>query len=168
MVSKQVQAVKRGKHPRDESDPFPHLYPLSIPFHGGSAGNIIPQRAEMVGTVRSFDPAIRDMLQGRVVAVAEGIAASYGATATVKYRRMFPPVVNHEHETELAVRVASVVVGPGNVQADKPPLMGSEDFAFMLERRPGNIMLIGGGATAALHAATGTVTNMTQRSSHRD
>ena len=120
-------------------------------FHGGSAGNIIPQRAEMVGTVRSFDPAIRDMLQGRVVAVAEGIAASYGATATVKYRRMFPPVVNHEHETELAVRVASVVVGPGNVQADKPPLMGSEDFAFMLERRPGNIMLIGNGATASLH-----------------
>ncbi len=120
-------------------------------FHGGSAGNTIPQRAEMVGTVRSFDPAIRDMFQSRVVAVAESIAASYGATATVKYRRMFPPVINYERETELAVQVANVVAGPGYVQADKPPLMGSEDFAFMLERRPGNIMLIGNGATASLH-----------------
>ena len=120
-------------------------------FHGGGAGNVIPQRAEMVGTVRSFDPAVRDMLQSRVVAVAEGIAASYGATATVNYRRMFPPVVNHSRETELAVEVASLVAGPGNVRADKAPVMGSEDFAFMLERRPGNIMLIGNGATASLH-----------------
>lgn len=120
-------------------------------FHGGGAGNVIPQRAEMVGTVRSFEPAVRDMLHRRVVAVAEGIAASYGATATVNYRRMFPPVVNHPQETGLAVGAASRVAGPGKVQADRTPLMGSEDFAFMLERRPGNIMLIGNGATASLH-----------------
>jgi amidohydrolase len=120
-------------------------------FHGGSAGNIIPQTAEMVGTVRLFDPGVRDMLQKRVTDLAEGIAASYGATATVSYRRMFPPVINHVKETELAVQVARSFAGHGKVIADRPPIMGSEDFAFMLERRPGNIMLIGKGDTAGLH-----------------
>ena len=120
-------------------------------FHGGSAGNIIPQRAEMVGTVRSFDPQVRDMLQKRVTALAEGIAASYGAAATVNYRRMYPPTINHPGETKLAVQVARSIADAGRVDANRTPLMGSEDFAFMLERRPGNIMLIGNGNTASLH-----------------
>jgi hippurate hydrolase len=120
-------------------------------FRGGSAGNVIPQTAELRGTVRSFEPEVRDLLQRRVTEIAQGIAASYGAVATVDYKRLYPPTVNHPKETAFAVSVAQAVAGEDNVDADKTPLMGSEDFSFMLEERAGNIMLIGNGDTASCH-----------------
>jgi amidohydrolase len=120
-------------------------------FRGGSAGNVIPQTAEIRGTVRSFEPEVRDLLQRRVTEIAQGIAASYGAVATVDYKRLYPPTVNNPKETAFAVSVAQAVAGKDNVDANKTPLMGSEDFSFMLEERPGNIMLIGNGDTASCH-----------------
>jgi hippurate hydrolase len=119
----------------------------------GNAGNVIPQSAEMGGTVRTFDPAVRDLIETRVNAIAENVAQAYGATAAVTYRRMYPPVVNHDDQTSFAVSVARSLVGDGNVNGSMEPLMGSEDFAFMLEARPGNIMLIGNGDTAPVHDA---------------
>ena len=119
----------------------------------GNAGNVIPQSAEMGGTVRTFDPAVRDLIETRVNAIAENVAQAYGATAAVIYRRMYPPVVNHDDQTSFAVSVARSLVGDGNVNGSMEPLMGSEDFAFMLEARPGNIMLIGNGDTAPVHDA---------------
>jgi amidohydrolase len=120
---------------------------------GGKAGNVIPQSAEMGGTTRTFDPVVRDLIETRVIAIAEKVAEAYGAKATVTYRRMFPPTVNHTRETAFAVRVARDLVGEANVQDALEPLMGSEDFAFMLEARPGNIMLIGNGDSASVHDA---------------
>ena len=122
-------------------------------LNGGAAGNVIPQTAEMVGTTRAFDPDIRQLLEQRITAIAEHVAQAYGAVATVRYRRMYPPTVNHQRETEFAVRVARDLVGEENVNANLEPLMGSEDFSFMLEERPGNIMLIGNGNSAGVHNA---------------
>ncbi|UXS01341.1 M20 aminoacylase family protein [Agrobacterium tumefaciens] len=120
---------------------------------GGKAGNVIPQSAEMGGTTRTFDPAIRDLIERRVKEIAEHVAVAYGAGATVTYRRMYPPTVNHPLETAFAVKAAQSLVGDNAVNGFMEPLMGSEDFAFMLEARPGNIMLIGNGDGPSVHDA---------------
>src|SRR5215831_17975440 len=120
-------------------------------FRGGSAANVIPQTAELIGTVRSLTPEVRDLLECRVGEVAHGIAEAYGATACVEYSRNYPITINHPRQTEFAVRIASEVAGPGKVTADTPPIMAGDDFAFMLEVRPGNMIFIGNGNTAACH-----------------
>jgi amidohydrolase len=120
---------------------------------GGKAGNVIPQTAEMGGTTRTFDPATRDLMEKRITDIATHVATAYGATATVTYKHMFPPVVNHGKQTAFAVDVARSLVGDENVNGAMEPLMGSEDFAFMLEARPGNIMLIGNGNGPSVHEA---------------
>ncbi len=120
---------------------------------GGKAGNVIPQTAEMGGTTRTFDPATRDLMEKRITDIATHVATAYGATATVTYKHMFPPVVNHGKQTAFAVDVARSLVGEANVNGTMEPLMGSEDFAFMLEARPGNIMLIGNGDGPSVHEA---------------
>jgi hippurate hydrolase len=120
---------------------------------GGKAGNVIPQTAEMGGTTRTFDPATRDLMEKRITDIATHVATAYGATATVTYKHMFPPVVNHGKQTAFAVDVARSLVGDDKVNGAMEPLMGSEDFAFMLEARPGNIMLIGNGNGPSVHEA---------------
>ncbi|HET6926891.1 MAG TPA: M20 aminoacylase family protein [Hyphomicrobiaceae bacterium] len=120
-------------------------------IQGGTAANVIPQTAELRGTVRSLTPDVRDLLERRVGEVAHGIAAAYGAMARVAYSRNYPITVNHVRETEFAVKIASEVAGAAKVAADTPPLMAGEDFAFMLEARPGNMIFIGNGDTAACH-----------------
>lgn len=120
---------------------------------GGKAGNVIPQTAEMGGTTRTFDPATRDLMERRITDIATHVATAYGATATVTYKHMFPPVVNHGKQTAFAVDCARSLVGDENVNGTMEPLMGSEDFAFMLEARPGNIMLIGNGEGPSVHEA---------------
>jgi amidohydrolase len=120
-------------------------------FRGGNASNVIPQKAELVGTVRSLEPAVRDLLHKRVVETAEGIAKAYGATAHVDYQRNYPVTINHPKETDFAVKVAREVAGTDKVEANVTPIMGGEDFAFMLEERPGNVIWIGNGDTAACH-----------------
>ncbi|MCM2438285.1 amidohydrolase [Agrobacterium vitis] len=118
---------------------------------GGKAGNVIPQSAEMGGTTRTFDPATRDLIEKRVTEIASHVAEAYGAKASVAYKRMFPPTINHPGETVFAVSTATSLVGAENVNGSMEPLMGSEDFAFMLEARPGNIMLIGNGDGPSVH-----------------
>ncbi|MBW9089340.1 amidohydrolase [Rhizobium wenxiniae] len=120
---------------------------------GGKAGNVIPQSAEMGGTTRTFDPATHDLIEKRITEIASHVAEAYGATAMVTYKRMFPPTVNHSNETAFAVNVAKSLVGAKNVNGTMEPLMGSEDFAFMLEARPGNFMLIGNGDGPSVHDA---------------
>ena len=93
------------------------------------------------------------MMQQRITEISGGIAASYRAAATVKFRSLYPVVVNHPAETALAVTVARSRHGSCR-RRPSPALMGSEDFAFMLEERPGNIALIGNGDTARLHDAS--------------
>ena len=120
-------------------------------INSGHAANVIPQTAELRVTVRSQETAVQDMLEKRIKETAEGIARSYGAQATVQYTRLYPPTVNHDMATDFAVRVAQDVAGQANVVSDTVPLMGSEDFSFMLNERPGNMIMLGNGDTPGCH-----------------
>ncbi|MEJ0076973.1 MAG: M20 aminoacylase family protein [Alphaproteobacteria bacterium] len=120
-------------------------------FHAGSADNVIPQTATLRGTARSLLPEVRDTLENRLREIVEGTAKAYGARATLTYGRHYPVTRNHERETEFAAAIATGVAGPDAVDANTPPLMGGEDFSFMLEARPGAFIFIGNGDTAGLH-----------------
>ena len=120
-------------------------------FHAGDTGNVIPQTARLVGTARSLTPAVRDRLEQRLHEIVEGTARLYGASAKLTYHRDYPVTRNHERQTEFAVSVATDVAGRDRVDAACPPVMGGEDFSFMLEARPGAFIFVGNGDTAGLH-----------------
>jgi amidohydrolase len=120
-------------------------------FHIGEARNIIADTAEIGGTVRTLKPEMRDLIEARIRTIVDGIAAAYGATAVLDYDRNYPVTRNHPAETEFAAGVAGDVVGTANVDADAPPVLGGEDFSYMLEARPGAFIFIGNGETAGLH-----------------
>ncbi|SAL55206.1 amidohydrolase [Caballeronia terrestris] len=115
-------------------------------LHAGTANNIIPNSATMALSVRSFSEDVRALLKRRISALVEAQAASYGAKAVVKYEEGYPVVVNTDAETEFAAQVARELVGEENVVAHADILMGSEDFAFMLQQRPGAFLRLGNGA----------------------
>ncbi|MCO5734525.1 M20 aminoacylase family protein [Rhizobium sp. SSA_523] len=112
-------------------------------FNAGKASNVIPERAEMAVTVRSFDPAVRDMLERRIRALAQGQAESFGMTVSIDYERGYEPTINHKRETDLVRDVAARVVGAEKLVELARPSMGSEDFAFMLKECPGSYFLLG-------------------------
>ena len=120
-------------------------------FHSGEALNVIPETAELLGTARSLTPEVRDLIERRVVEVAETMGRLHGATVKATYERKYPVTVNHPRQTEFAAAVAGQVAGPGKVDANTVPLMGGEDFSFMLEARPGAFILLGNGDTAGVH-----------------
>jgi hippurate hydrolase len=120
-------------------------------FHAGEALNVIPQTAQLQGTARSLTPEVRDLIERRVVEVAETMGRLHGATVKATYERKYPVTVNHPSQTDFAAGVARQVAGPGKVDANTTPLMGGEDFSFMLEARPGAFILIGNGDTAGVH-----------------
>jgi hippurate hydrolase len=120
-------------------------------FHAGSADNVIPQSATLRGTARSLLPEVRDTLENRLRQIVENTAKAYGAKATLTYNRHYPVTCNHERQTEFAASVAGAVVGNERVDCNTPPLMGGEDFSFMLEARPGAFIFIGNGESAGLH-----------------
>jgi amidohydrolase len=120
-------------------------------FHAGSADNIIPAAAELRGTARSFTPEIQALLQSRLRELVEGIARAHGATATLTYTHGYPVTRNHERQTAFAASVAAQVVGHEHVDANIAPVMGAEDFSYMLEARPGAFIFIGNGDSAGLH-----------------
>lgn len=114
-------------------------------FAGGSAYNVIPERAALAGTVRYFDPAVRERIEERLRATASGIAAAHGVEAVVRYDRRYPATLNSPAETEFCARVLTAAFGADRVDTDPRPLMASEDFAFMLEARPGCYVWTGNG-----------------------
>jgi amidohydrolase len=120
-------------------------------FHAGSADNVIPQSATLRGTARSLLPEVRDTLENRLREVVENTGRAFGAKATLTYNRHYPVTSNHEAQTRFAAAVAGGVVGTEHVDANTPPLMGGEDFSFMLEARPGAFIFIGNGNSAGLH-----------------
>jgi amidohydrolase len=115
------------------------------------AFNIIPETATLSGTVRTLDESVRDTVQARLTAIAHGTAAAFGATAAINYERAVPVTRNDPEKTKLAVKVAREVSGTTNVLDDIPPAMGAEDFAHMLNERPGAYILIGNGPGPGLH-----------------
>jgi amidohydrolase len=120
-------------------------------FQAGDTGNVIPQTARLLGTARSLTPAVRDRLEARLHEIVEGTARLYGATAKLTYNRDYPVTRNHERQTAFAVSVAAQVAGRDRVDAAAAPVMGGEDFSFMLEARPGAFIFVGNGDTAGLH-----------------
>ncbi|MUO81414.1 amidohydrolase [Agrobacterium vitis] len=112
-------------------------------FHAGAASNVIPERAEMVLTIRSFDDHVRDELESRVRAIAEGQAASYGMTVEIDYERGYPATVNHKTETDYVRDLARRFAGEGKVFDMPRPTMGGEDFAYMLQEKPGTYFFLG-------------------------
>jgi hippurate hydrolase len=112
-------------------------------FHAGAASNVIPERAEMVLSIRSFDPDVRDKLEQRIRAVAEGQAASYGMGVTIDYQRGYDPTINHKAETDFVRELATSFAGKDKVYDMPRPMMGSEDFGYMLAERPGTYFFLG-------------------------
>ncbi len=113
--------------------------------HGGDTWNVIPQEVVLRGTVRSFDPAVQDLIEQRLRTIVTGAAAMFEMSATVRYERRYPATVNAAAETKHAIAAATAVVGAAGVDTDPMPNMGSEDFAFMLQAKPGCYVWLGAG-----------------------
>src|SRR2546421_10389827 len=120
-------------------------------FQAGSTDNVIPQTAHLRGTARSLTPVVQDLLERRLHEVVEGTARLYGAKAKLTYQRDYPVTCNHEREAAFAASVAAQVVGGERVDTDVAPVMGAEDFSFMLNARPGAFIFVGNGDSAGLH-----------------
>jgi amidohydrolase len=116
-------------------------------IHAGATGapSVIPAQVLVKGTARSFKPAVRDLLERRLRELALGIAQSHGCEAKVEYDRRYPPLINAEEQTGVAIAAAGKTVGAERVNGSVAPIMGAEDFAFMLEAKPGAYILIGNG-----------------------
>ena len=121
-------------------------------FEAGSASNIIPQTAWLNGTARTLQAATRDKVEKRIREIVAGNAAAAGLTARVEYRRGYPATVNHPGQTDFAAAVARKVAGDSHVDSNAAPVMGAEDFSFMLEARPGAFIFLGNGDSAKLHS----------------
>lgn len=132
-------------------DPLESVVISMCQFNAGNARNVIPQTAALAGTARTLTAEMRDLVEQRVREVVAGVAMQTGASITLDYERSYPVLVNHAAQTDIALRVAAEVVGATNVSADIPPVMGAEDFAYMLEARPGSFIFIGNGDSAGLH-----------------
>ena len=131
-------------------DPLESAVVSMCEFHAGNARNVIPQTAELKGTVRTLTPEVRELVEQRLREVVDGVARMTGAKIDLKFERGYPVVVNHAAQTDIAIRIARQVAGEGNVH-EMPPLMGGEDFAYMLEQRPGAFIFCGNGDGAGLH-----------------
>jgi len=124
-------------------------------FNSGSAMNVIPETAALTGTVRTLRPETQDEVERLIRHIVRMTAETHGAAAEVEYLRGAPPTINTMHEADCAARAAASVVGAEHVKTDWPPSMGAEDFAFMLQVRPGAYVKLGQRACArsavALH-----------------
>lgn len=120
-------------------------------FNAGFASNIIPDTATFGGTVRTLTPEMRDLAEARIRQIAAGLAAAHGAEASVSYARNYPVTVNHPAETGHALDAAIAIAGADKVDPDTEPMMGGEDFSYMLNARPGAFIFLGNGDTATLH-----------------
>jgi hippurate hydrolase len=120
-------------------------------FQAGSTDNVIPQKALLRGTCRSLTDEVRDLLQKRVGEVVEGVARLHGASAKLTYHRGYPVTRNHPDQTAFAASVAAEIAGAERVDDNVVPVMGAEDFSYMLNARPGAFIFVGNGDSAGLH-----------------
>jgi amidohydrolase len=119
-------------------------------FHAGDARNVIPQTAVLKGTVRTLTKKVREVVEKRIREVVAGVAQITGAKIDLAYERGYPVTVNHAAQTDVAIGVAKEIAGEANVH-ESPPMMGAEDFSYMLEARPGAFIFCGNGDSAGLH-----------------
>jgi hippurate hydrolase len=145
MVSALQTIISRNLHTLDD-------LVLSITqIHTGTASNIIPEEGWFCATIRTFSPEVRQMVQRRFHEIVEGHAAAYGVEVRIDYEIGYPPTVNHPAETGFAAEVAREIAGADGVDDRADREMGSEDFAYMLEARPGAYLFLGTGPGAGLH-----------------
>lgn len=133
------------------ADPVEALVVSVTKFHAGDAYNVIPETAEIAGTVRTLKKEMAGMARERIHTICTGIAATYGAGIEIDYDANYPVTFNHAEETAFASDVAAAIAGDANVIRAMPPVMGGEDFSYMLEARPGAFIFIGNGESAGLH-----------------
>ena len=114
-------------------------------IHTGDTWNVIPEEAVIRGTTRAFKEEIQTHMETEIRRIADGIAATFGVTTQVHYERRYPPTINDAAETDLTAGIAREIAGNDMVSLDKDPMMGAEDFAFMLNEKPGAYMWIGNG-----------------------
>jgi hippurate hydrolase len=126
-------------------DPIEAVVVSVTQIHGGDAWNVIPAEVVLRGTTRSFKPEVQDLTEANIARIAKGVAAAHGASVDVRYERRYPPTVNAEAETRHAARIAAGVVGADKVRDQVGPVMGSEDFSFMLQKMPGSYVWLGAG-----------------------
>jgi len=120
-------------------------------FHSGTAGNVIPGVAQLEASLRSVDETTRQLLRERLSEICTSIATAHGATVDIDYHDGYPVLLNDPSATKLSARAAAAVVGEENVDANAAPIMGSEDFAFMLQEKVGAYILIGQGDADCVH-----------------
>jgi hippurate hydrolase len=134
-------------------DPVKQAVVSVTQIHSGDAFNVIPQTALIAGTCRSFAPEVRDLIERRITSISHGVGEALQVEVHVAYERGYPPTVNSEAETVLAAQAAADVVGDERVDRATPPVMGAEDFSYMLEQRPGSYIFMGSGRPEApLHS----------------
>ncbi len=126
-------------------DPLEPVVLSITQIHTGSADNVIPDDAEVRGTVRTFTTAALDAIEARMAEITEHVCAALGCTARFNFIRSYPPTVNDATQTEFCRKIAATIVGSDKVHEDVRPSMGAEDFAFMLEAVPGSYVWLGNG-----------------------
>ena len=121
-----------------------------VAMQAGDLGafSVIPGKATLVGTVRTFHPDVQDLIERRLSELCSGIALGFGATATVHYERIYPATINTPREAAFAADVAERLLGAEHVDRDMEPSMGAEDFSFMLQVKPGAYLRIGQGGSS--------------------
>ncbi|MEL6572658.1 MAG: M20 aminoacylase family protein [Pseudomonadota bacterium] len=132
-------------------DPMQELVVSVTQIHAGSADNVIPETAWLQATVRTFAPAVQAMVQRRMEEIVAGQAAAFGVEAELSYEVGYPATVNEAEATAVAVEVARDIAGAEAVDAAMVPQMGSEDFAFFLQKRPGAYLFVGNGPGHGVH-----------------
>lgn len=133
------------------NDPARELVISVTQIHTGSVDNVIPDKAYLNGTIRSFDKGVQQMVFERMAQIVEGYGAAHGVEAELEIEEGYPPTVNHAEQTAFAVEVAKEVAGAAPVVDDVEKVSGAEDFAFMLQERPGAYVFLGAGPGAGLH-----------------
>jgi amidohydrolase len=132
-------------------DPLDSVVVSVCTVKAGDAFNVIPQTAMLLGTVRTLSPDVRDLAETRIRAIVENVCAAFGAKAEIDYDRGYPVTMNDPDKTEFMANVARAVSGENAVDTTVLPLMGAEDFSYMLEQRPGAYIFLGNGDTAGVH-----------------
>jgi amidohydrolase len=127
------------------TDPVEAVVVSVTQIHGGDTWNVIPDDVVIRGTTRAFKPEIHKSLEPSIRRIAEGVCAAFGAAMTLRYDYGYPPLVNDDAHTQTAAQIASEIVGGENVTRSVDPTMGAEDFAFMLQAKPGAYIFIGNG-----------------------
>ena len=133
------------------ADPLAALVISTTQIKASDAHNIIPQIVTMGGTVRTLSGDVQDMAERRMGEICDHVGPAFGARITLNYERGYPVTVNHPAQTEFAAEVAREVAGDHMVETDAPPIMGGEDFSFMLNARPGAFIFLGQGPGPICH-----------------